>query len=480
MIKQNMDIKDKLIAETTVCDFKRNVERNQPKSWLKSVSAFANSIGGSLFFGVDDDGVAIGLENIKSDSEFISERIKVVLDPIPDFELCVHQIENKQSILELKVQAGAMTPYYYFNSGSRIAFVRIGNESVAANASQLNGLVLKGRNVTYDSLITEYTKEQLSFRLLAQTYTKQTQQPFDEKLLVSFALVSLDNQVTNAGLLFADDCPLKHSRIFCTRWDGLFKDNALDDKEFQGNLIDLLRQGFEFITTHSQKGWNKVADRRINKPDYADRAIFEALVNALIHRDYTILGSEVHIDMYDDRLMIYSPGGMFDGTLIQNRNIDLVPSSSRNPIIADVFSQLDYMEKRGSGLRKICNESAKLTGYNKEREPLFISEATAFCTEIKNVNYSLVTEQVPNKYRTSTDQVTSEIKLLLITLQNKTLSVRELMELLSLKHRPSFLDLYLSPSLEKEYIAMIYPDNPNHPKQKYKLTKKGENLIDSL
>ena len=82
-------------------------------------------------------------------------------------------------------------------------------------------------------------------------------------------------------------------------------------------------------------------------PDYAERATFEALVNHLIHRDYTIYGSEVHIDIYDDRLVISSPGGMYDGTLIQERDIDRVASCRRNPIIADVFAQLDYMEKRG-------------------------------------------------------------------------------------------------------------------------------------
>ena len=88
-------------------------------------------------------------------------------------------------------------------------------------------------------------------------------------------------------------------------------------------------------------GWVKMPNYRLNLPGYSDRAIFEGLVNNLIHRDYTVMGGEVHIDIYDDRVELISPGVMPDGTQIQDRDI------------ADMFTQLDYMEKRGSGLRKM-------------------------------------------------------------------------------------------------------------------------------
>ena len=81
---------------------------------------------------------------------------------------------------------------------------------------------------------------------------------------------------------------------------------------------------------------------RLNLPDYSDRAIFEGLVNHLIHRDYTVMGGEVHIDIYDDRVELVSPGAMLDGTQIQDRDIYKVPSMRRNPVIADMFTQLDY------------------------------------------------------------------------------------------------------------------------------------------
>ena len=374
-------------GENTTCDFKESVERKQPKSWLKSVSAFANSMGGVLVFGVNDKGETVGLDNAKSDAEFISDRIKTFIDPVPDFELVTKPTDNGRMILEVHVAAGDITPYYYVNSGTHIAFVRIGDESVVANAHQLSALVLKGRNRTYDSLVTEYHYGELTFDTLSKTYQKQTGLPFEEKLLQSFSLVTDEGFLTQAGVLFSDQCPYRYSSLYCTRWNGLEKDDALDSREYQGNLLTLLDAGVQFMTLHNKKGWIKLPNRRLDTPDYSDRALFEALVNALIHRDYSILGSEVHIDIYDNRLVIYSPGGMFDGSLIQDRDLNEVPSKRRNPILADVFTQFGYMEKRGSGLRKIRNETAKLPGFSNEKRPTFRSQYESFFTEILNNNY---------------------------------------------------------------------------------------------
>ena len=80
--------------------------------------------------------------------------------------------------------------------------------------------------------------------------------------------------------------------------------------------------------------------------------LLEVLVNALVHRDYLINGSEVHIDIFDDRMVIYSPGGMPDGTLVQERVLDAIPSTRRNPVLADVFQRLGFMERKGSDLNE--------------------------------------------------------------------------------------------------------------------------------
>jgi len=111
-------------------------------------------------------------------------------------------------------------------------------------------------------------------------------------------------------------------------------------------------------------------------------AIKEALINALAHRDYTFQGSEIHIDMYDDRLEIINPGGLLDGKMIQNMDINNIASMRRNPIICDILTRMNYMERRGSGLKKIVD------AYDANNVPLFkINQQSFFITILNNLNY---------------------------------------------------------------------------------------------
>ena len=357
------------------------LEEKRPKTWLKSVSAFANGQGGSLFFGIDDNGGIIGLDDVQHVSQSISTRIRDLMDPLPDVELIPHEVEGKK-ILQVKVSSGHYTPYYYIGDGQRMAFIRVGDESLPATAEQMVRLVLKGSNKTYDSLITDYKEEDNTFIILANTFKTRTNQEWNKKFLLSFGLITNTGVLTNAGALFADDCPLWQSRLYCTRWDGNDKSDAINDAEFTGNILLLLREAMNFVKSNTKKGWEKLPDGRKNKPEYAERAVLEAMVNHFIHRDYTVMGGEVHLDIYDDRLTVTSPGGMYNGSLIQDLDIADVSSERRNPILANVMAQLDYMEKRGSGLTRICNETKALDGYKDELKPVFKSTPTQFQTII--------------------------------------------------------------------------------------------------
>ena len=285
---------DRWIAEATACDFKVALEVKRPKSWLKSVSAFANGIGGTLFFGIDDDRNVVGLSDAQTDAETISRLMKERITPYPSFVLAPARENGK---------------------------------------------------------------------------------------------------LTNAGALLADDSPIRHSRLFCTRWNGLDKSggivDALDSAEYSGSLIILLNEGVGFVKRNMKTRWKKTADSRIEMPDYCERSVFEALVNALIHRDYLILGSEVHIDIYDDRLTIYSPGGMPDGTRVQERDLSSISSTRRNPVLADLFSRLGYMERQGSGFKKITESYHAAHNYRSELEPQFYSDASSFQVTLYNLNYGL-------------------------------------------------------------------------------------------
>ena len=376
---------------------------------MKSVSAFANGVGGVLIFGIADDDSVVGIDDVKKAMEVISEQIKVKMDPTPEVLLKAHLVDGKE-IVTLEVYRGEETPYYYVGEGNYTAYVRIGNESVMATATDLKRLVLRGKNRTYDSLVTDYSFDDYSFSKLKAAYYKKTKKSMEMKDFESFGIVDKNGMLTNAGALLADESPIYCSRLFCTRWNGIDKASgvidALDDEEYTGSLILLLEEGMNFARRNSKKMWKKESDRRVEYPEYPERSIFEGLVNGLVHRDYLDMGSEVHIDIFDDRLEIYSPGGMYDGTLIQDRDIDNVPSKRRNLVVADIFSRLDYMERRGSGFKKIMQAYEAEPNYTEDKKPVFYSNATEFRVILKNLNF---TDEVLNEKNEVLDEVLNEV-----------------------------------------------------------------------
>lgn len=424
-----------LIVECTAYDFKVMLEEKKPKSWLKSVSAFANGLGGSLFFGIDNEGIVKGLDDVRHVCETISSKIRDYMDPLPEVEMIPHDVDGLR-ILQFKVNAGHYTPYYYVGDGQRIAFVRVGDESIPATAEQMVRMVLKGSNKTYDSLHTNYKIEDYAFTIIANAFKDRTKQEWDKKYLLSFGLLTSTGNLTNAGALFADDCPLWQSRLYCTRWDGKEKGDAINDAEFTGNILMLLREAMNFVKSNTKKGWEKLPDGRKNKPEYAERAVLEAMVNHFIHRDYTVMGGEVHLDIYDNRLTVTSPGGMYNGMLIQDLDIADVSSERRNPILANVMAQLDYMEKRGSGLTRICNETKALVGYRDELKPKFKSTPTQFQTIIYASTYT------PNVGDVSEMKLTErQDKILGFIKESPTITGRQMSETLSVSQRTIERDL---------------------------------------
>ena len=501
---------DFLIAETSEYEFKVQVERQKAGNWLKTVSAFANGIGGLLIFGVSNNREVTGLNTPQDDAEYISRVIRDRIVPIPFFTL-QSRMESDKSLLLVRVSPGTSTPYYYQADGRKEAYIRVGNESIKAPDYRLNELILKGSHQSFDGQITSARKNEYSFTLLEATYRERTRLKFEASDYISFGLTNDDGFLTNAGKLMADQHLVYNSRIFCTRWNGLEKgsvfDDALDDKEFEGNLLYLLKAGSDFIRIHSSVRFEKKPDYREDKPDYAERAILEAMVNALIHRDYLIPGTEIHIDMYDDRLEITSPGGMYNGMQIQDCDINDLPSSRRNPVLADLFHRMKYMEQRGSGLRRICNETQKLPGYTDEMHPVFRSSYNTFFVTLKNVNYGLNKNVIPEEEMTVHKNIKSKeapsheapsheapcydscvttgirnaiierksnnVKESIITFCHVERTKREIAQHCGYSDITKFTVRYINPLLESGVLEMTIPQRPRSRFQKY-ITKKRQ------
>ena len=492
-----MDIKE-LIGEATDYDKKLMLEEKKPKSWCKSVSAFANTLGGALIFGMSNEGVAEGLEDAEDDAEKISEFIKTRITPFPQFRLRFETVDGKKLVV-LDVFAGEETPYYYAADGVMEAYTRIGNQSVLVDATEHKRLVLRGKKTSYDFQSSGYKLEDFSFSQLRARYKKVTGKSFEDKIFESFGIVDKEGVLTYAGALLADESPIRYSRVFCRRWNGLTKSgglmDAIDSDEFDGGLINLLNESAAFIRRNMRVMWRKLSNTREDYPDYQERAYFEALVNGLIHRDYLITGSEVHVDMFDDRLEIVSPGGMVEGKPVQEYDIDHIPSMRRNPVLADIFSRLDYMERSGSGLSKIRDAQMNSANYVPDRQPVFYSDRSQFIITIPNLNYKnemiksilaendrdqvtgQVTGQVIGQVAgqvtgqvTDQDmgQVIGQVTWRDLAEYCKLPRTRaEMQDFCGLSGRANFRENHLRLLLEKGVVKMTIPDKPNSRNQRY-------------
>ena len=391
-----MKLKDYEKIESSNIDFKEKLETSHPRSWLKSVSAFANSKGGILLYGVDDNCNPVGIEDVKNTASKIAELINSKILPIPRYELHSFE-EDGKNFIEVNIGDGPATPYYYNSDGRKTAYIRYGDKSIEAPEHVLDNLILKGKNKTFDGLASEYKIDDVSFTLLDATLKKETGMPINiNRDYISLNLINSEGYVTNAGLLLCDQGVLNQSKIFCTRWKGLVKGSiegdAIDDKEYAGSIISLLENAETFIKNNSKTSWEIDGMVRKEFLEYPTKAVREAIVNAIIHRDYQIIGSEIHIDMYDDRLEIVSPGGMVDGSQIQDLDLTKVPSLRRNTIISDVFNRLHYMERRGSGITRIIESYLDC-----DKKPKFNSNYSSFSVVFPNKRYVLNNPNINTK-----------------------------------------------------------------------------------
>lgn len=423
-----------------------NDDENQVIEWkeawqdkyLEWICGYANAQGGTLYIGVDDNGNVKGLD---------SKTIKKLLEDIPNkitaaFGMTCDVNERKKDkkkyiqivVRKSKLPLNLHGRYYY----------RTGSVKKEITGFELTEFIIKSTGTSYDEMISDIPRGQLTFDALKKRYRKATKNVLDlDNDLVSFRLMQEDGQMTNAGVLLADQWNIHHSRVFCTRWNGLEKagsaQDALDDDEFTGSVLTLFDNTMAFIKKNSQRGWRKDKDQRIELPDYPERAIEEGIVNALIHRSYLQTGAHSQVDIYDDRLVITNPGGMFDGSEVQLLDLRHVPSKLRNPVLADMFGRLRLMERRGSGFKKILDAYEAEERYTEELMPEFYTDGYNFFLTLWNLNYAYnkaqIKAQVKAQTKAQNNAVDDREHLLLLIRENPSITQTELAEIMNRSRR---------------------------------------------
>lgn len=362
---------------------------------------------------------------------------------------------------------------------------------------------LEGTHRTWDSLDSHIPVSRASFTHLRATFAQRTGIDLADEDYHSFGLVTENGKrLTYAGAAFADQPLLRHSRVFATRWDGMDKTHILDTEEYSGGLTILLHNAEEFIRRYNYRQWVKRVGDHAELLCYNERAITEALVNALVHRNYLDLGSEVSIDIYDDKIEISSPGTAPADIDLERAGDQRQKSHRKNPILADVMGRMNFMERRGSGLMLICQSTAREETYKPQYKPTFKNYCDAFYVTLYNMRWDakagaiaqvrladlkgvVATEEeavpgTPQVTDPATDPVNMFVHTLLVQLKEGEKSISELLKDMGLTHKKSFRDTYLHPALDAGLIERTIPDKPNSRLQKYRLTKQGRNTLSTL
>ena len=341
----------------------------------KEVIAFANSSGGILYVGIADDGSVVGVENLDM---VIQQIANMVRDSIkPDITMFVHydtKIMDGKQVVSVEVQRGTERPYYLAKKGLRPegVYVRQGTSSVPATDSAIRRMIKETdgdsfetmrsleQNLTFDAAQKEFRERSLEFG------------PMQRKTL---GILNADGIYTNLGLLLSEQCT--HS-IKAAVFEGTDQSVFRDRREFTGSLLQQLNEVYDYIDRRNQIRSTFDRLRRIDERDYPEVALREALLNLLVHRDYSF-GASALIHLYDDRIEFTSIGGLPSGISLDDIMLGL--SVCRNPGLANVFYRLELIEAYGTGMGKIMRSY----GYSS-RQPLIRTTENAFKIILPNQN----------------------------------------------------------------------------------------------
>lgn len=324
------------MRETRTLEFKETITN----TFLKTVSAFSNYDGGTIYFGIDDDGNIKGLKDVKQACLDIENKINNSISPQPNYTL---EIQNNDQTIKLTVKSGIQKPYLYKSK----AFKRNDTATIEADTLELSRLILEGKNISFEELPCR--QQELSFEILHRKLKEYIQiEAFNQDTLRTLNLYDNNNGYNNAAAILADtnhfpgiDIVKFGENISIIQKRATFENRSI--LEVYEKSIDVFRDYYQYEVIQG-------ADReKVEKiPEAAFR---EAIANALIHRAWDI-ASQIRVLMFDDRIEVISPGGLPSG-ITEEEYLSGKLSVLRNRNLANVFYRLGFVEIFGTGITRI-------------------------------------------------------------------------------------------------------------------------------
>ena len=360
------------MKETEIIEFKREFVNDLNKE----VIAFANTNGGEIFIGIDDDGKVVGLNDIENvELQCVNHISNTIKPDISMFVKYERVIAGSKEMLKITVNKGSMSPYYIASKGIRPegVYVRHGTASVPATERAIVSMIKETTGDTYEE--TRSLNQNLTFVQAEQEFINAGL-PFAETQKRSLGVIGRDDCYTNLGLLLSDQC--EHKIKFAV-FEGKEKEVFKDRHEFSGSLFRQLDDLTKMLDKYNKLSSPKIESiKRTDVRDYPVEAIREAILNAFIHRDYG-LGGYTLVSVFDDRIEIVSLGGLMRG--VEMNDIMLGVSYLRNKRLAEIFYRLHFIEAYGTGISKIKKSYEKF-----KKQPVFECSSNAFKVTLPNTS----------------------------------------------------------------------------------------------
>ena len=348
----------------------------------KEIIAFANCDGGKLYIGVQDDGTVSGLHNPNEVALQISNMVRDAIKP--DLTMFIHyetMTVDEKKIVAVDIQQGTERPYYIAKKGLRPegVYVRQGYSSVPATNTAIRRMIKETDGDHFEDMRS--LEQNLTFESAKKIFS-QRKVKFGIAQMKTLGLITQDGIYTNLGLLLSDQCV--HT-IKAAVFQGTTQNEFQDRKEFTGSLFRQMEEAYDFITFHNRIHSTFDGLYRIDRRDYPETAVREALLNLLVHREYSFSAS-TFISLYEDRLEFISIGGLVNGVSL--KDITMGISVCRNAKLANVFYRLELIEAYGTGIIKIMG-AYEGTGMT----PRIETSDNTFKIILPNLNYVSVPEK---------------------------------------------------------------------------------------
>lgn len=382
----------------------------------KEIIAFANCDGGIIYVGVADDGTVLGVDNADECALQISNMVRDSIKP--DVTMFIHYKtvdQNGKVIVVVSIQRGTNRPYYLAKKGLRPegVYVRQGYSSVPATDTAIRQMIKETDGDSFEDMRS--MNQELTFEVTKREFEAR-KVAFGQPQMQTLKIVSTDGIYTNLGLLLSEQCP--HT-IKAAVFEGTDQNIFKDRREFSGSLMQQLNEVYDYIDFHNQTHATFQKLLRIDSRDYPEVAVREALLNSLVHRDYSFRASTL-ISIYVDRIEFVSIGGLLPGLELDDLTMGV--SVCRNPHLANVFYRLQLIEAYGTGMKKIMGAYGEAP-----MQPKIMATNNAFKIILPNVNAMPKTAETPKVGKEKIVPVlnSNEEKILQFLTEKQTITRKE-------------------------------------------------------